>query len=195
VYRIRNTGAALKPVAEGQGQFTAQPAEPSPRRFVPEFVIEAHDVDRTGKKQFRAYLDRIVPVAMDPIRRREAGGRLLHNSVTISDQEIPVVTNSEDEGVWGVAMWEDVDPSIDHFSIYVGGLTNAYDWADPPGAYAAGDPPGKGRRFTQKMLQLNFWRPGDEHDQHEREFRLGVAPSRANLYGVKEGVAHRWTYQ
>src|SRR5690606_1259012 len=99
------------------------------------------------------------------------------------------------EGVWGVAMWEDIDPNIDFFSIYVGGLTNAYDWADPPGAFQAGDPPGKGRRFTQKMLQLNFWRPGDEHLEHEREIRFGVAPGRADLYGVGDGVAYRWVYQ
>lgn len=194
VYRVRNTGAALKPVAEGPGVFAAQPAAPTPHRFVPEFVIEAHDVDRAGKKNLRAYLDRVMPIAMEPIRQREAGGRLLHNSVTISDQPIPVASGSEDEGVWGVAMWEDVDPNIDFFSVYVGGLTNAYDWADPAGAFKPGDPPGKGRRFTQKMLQLNFWRPGDEYQQHEREFRLGVAPGRADLYGVPEGVAYRWTF-
>lgn len=195
VYRVRNTGAALKPVAEGPGQFTTQPGAAAPRRFVPEFVVESHDVDREGKKRYQAYLDRVIPIAMDPIRQREAGGRLLHNSVTISDQLIPVAADPKDEGVWGVAMWEDVDPSIDFFSIYVGGLTNAYDWADPPGAFKVGDPPGKGRRFTQKMLQLNFWRPGDEHQEHEGEFRLGVAPGRADLYGVKEGVAYRWVHQ
>ena len=195
VYRVRNTGAALKPVEEGPGVFTAQPATPAPRRFVPEFVIEAHDLDAEGKKNYRAYLDRVVPAAVEPIRRREAGGRLLHNSVTISDEPIPVAAGSEDDGTWGVAMWEDVDPNIDFFSIYVGGLTNAYDWNDPPGAYTAGDRPGKGRRFTQKMLQLNFWRPGDEYQEHEREVRFGVAPDRADLFGVPEGVAYRWIHQ
>lgn len=195
VYQIRNTGQAIKPLEEGPGLFTAQPAEPAPRRFLPEFVLEAHDVDREGKKIYRAYLDRVIPAAMEPVTRREAGGRNLHNSVNISDEPIPLLSSPEEEGTWGVAMWEDVDPNIDFFSIYVGGLTNAYDWADPAGAFKPGDPPGKGRRFAQKMLQLNFYRPGDEHLEHEREIRFGVAPRRADLYGVPDGVAYRWIYQ
>jgi hypothetical protein len=195
VYQIRNTGAGLKPIAEGPGLFSTSAAEPVPRRFLPKFVFEAHDLDNAGNKNYRAYLDRIVPVAMEPIVRREAGGRKLQNSVTISDEPIPVLSGPDEEGVWGVAMWEDIDPNIDFFSIYVGGLTNAYQWADPPGAFQPGDPPGKGRRFTQKTLQLNFWRPGDEHEEHEREIRFGVAPGRSDLYGVADGVAYRWIYQ
>ena len=42
--------------------------------------------------------------------------------------------------MWGVATWEYVDPRMDFFSIYVKGLTNAYRFADPPGAYKAGEP-------------------------------------------------------
>ena len=78
------------------------------------------------------------------------------------------------ETVWGVATWENVDPRIDRFSIYASGLTNAYRWEDPPGAYQPGDTLGKGRKFTRKTLKLNFWRPGDEYYEHEKEFRLGI---------------------
>jgi hypothetical protein len=83
----------------------------------------------------------------------------------------------------------------------VSGLTNAYRWEDPPGAYeralaaskraaavksGTGDqdvpffvpqdvnPVGAGRKFTRKTLKLNFWRPGDEYYEHEKEFRLGI---------------------
>ena len=79
--------------------------------------------------------------------------------------------------------------------LFVRGLTNAYQWTDPEGAYAKGDPPGAGRKFTYKTLQLNFWRPGDEIQQNEREIRFGVAPDRASLYESGEGVAYRWVYR
>jgi hypothetical protein len=58
-----------------------------------------------------------------------------------------------------------------------------------------GDTPGRGRRFTRKMLQLNFWRPGDELAENEREFRYGVPLNKADLYGVGDGVAYRWAYR
>ena len=88
-----------------------------------------------------------------------------------------------------------MDPRIDFFSVFVGGLTNAYRWVDPPGAYVAGDPPGKGRQFLRKTLQLNFWRPGDQYQQNEREIRWGVPPGKAFLYDVPEGVAYTWVYR
>ena len=91
--------------------------------------------------------------------------------------------------------WVDIDPRIDFFSIFVGGLTNAYQWTDPPGAYKTGDPPATGREFKRKTLQLNFWRPGDEFGQDETAIRYGVARGKANLYDVFEGVAYRWVYR
>ena len=93
---------------------------------------------------------------------------------TEAERPIPVSSQRAGRGVWGVATWTDVDPRIDFFSVFVGGLTNAYRWEDTPGAYRPGDFPGKGREFVRKMLQLNFWRPGDELLQSEREFRYGV---------------------
>ncbi len=112
----------------------------------------------------------------------------------IAQQPIPV-SDRIDRGVWGVATWVDVDPRIDFFSIYVGGLTNAYRWTDNAGAYHLGDSPGKGRQFEHKTLQLNFWRPGDEIDLNEREFRYGVPLDKAALYSVPDGVAYRWIYR
>ena len=87
--------------------------------------------------------------------------------------------------MWGVATWTDVDPRIDFFSVYVGGLTNAYRWERHARApIKPGDPPGKGRQFARKMLQLNFWRPGDELQPIERELRYGVPLGKADLYDV-----------
>ena len=87
------------------------------------------------------------------------------------------------------------DPESDFISVYVTGLTNAYRWKDAPESFAAGDPPGKGRVFTRKTLQLNFWRPGDEYDENEQEIRFGVPQGQARFYDSGEGVAYRWTFR
>jgi hypothetical protein len=195
VYRVRNTGAVLKPVEQPDGTFTSEAGQGEPVQFVPQFVLEAQDRTDTGQPVSKAYLDRIIPTADAVIRQRETPGRELLNSAQISERPIPLSDARADRGVWGVATWEDVDPRIDFFSVYVGGLTNAYRWEDPPGAYRPGDPPGKGRQFTRKTLQLNFWRPGDEFDEHESEIRFGVPLGKAYLYGVPEGVAYRWVYR
>jgi hypothetical protein len=190
VYQVKNTGAMLKPVEQADGTFTAEPGQGGPALFLPQLVLEAQDRTDTGQRVAKAYLDRVIPAAVEVIRQRETPDRKLLNSAQISEQPIPA-----DRSLWGVATWEDVDPRIDFFSVYVGGLTNAYRWKDPAGAYRPGDPPGKGRQFSRKTLQLNFWRPGDELDEHESEVRFGVPIGKAHLYGVPEGVAYRWIYR
>lgn len=196
VYAVRNTGSGLTSQALEDGGTEVEAVNVGPVRFLPHFVLQGHD-QVGGRTLYRAYLDKVIPVAMEPIRRRETPGRKLLNTVQMSQTPIPVSTDDEPEQVWGVAIWEEVDPKIDFFSVYVRGLTNAYRWEDPAGAYQAGDPPGAGRRFVSKTLQLNFWRPGDRFSQHETEIRYGVAPGNAEIYGagVTEGLAHRWVYR
>jgi hypothetical protein len=195
VYRVRNTGAVLDPQIAADGTFETKAGKAEPVRFLPEFVLASQDVDAAGDKVRKAYLDRLVPAAMEPIRRRELPEGQLLDSVAMTKHPLAVESGRIERGVWGVATWENVDPAIDFFSIYVGGLSNALQWTDPPGAYKAGDPPGKGRKFVHKTLQLNFWRPGDELDQNEREIRYGVAPGKAALYDSTEGVAYRWVFR
>jgi hypothetical protein len=195
VYKVRNTGQVLRPV-EGEGNiYTAQMAKGGPIRFMPKFILESNDLGPNGKRVSKAYLDRILPSAVAAINEREMPGRKLLNNIEISEQPIPVSDGRIDRSVWGVATWTDVDPRIDFFSVLVGGLTNAYRWEDVPGGYRQGDFPGKGREFTRKMLQLNFWRPGDELLQDESELRYGVPLGKADLYGVPDGVAYRWVYR
>jgi len=191
VYHVRNTGKTLTPVKQTGDAYTAEAGEGKPVRFIPHFVLRSQDREPSGARVDKAYLDRVIPVAVDVIRRREMRGQPLLNSVEMAEQLIPV----SDRGVWGVAAWEDIDPRIDFFSIFVGGLSNAYLWEDTLGAVAAGDPPGKGRRFYRKTLELNFWRPGDELLESEREIRYGVPVGKAGLYDVADGVAYRWVYR
>jgi hypothetical protein len=146
VYSVKNTGE--KPV-----------------EFIPQFILESHDTNK-------AYPARLIPVATPAIRRREDPNRPLLNVVEIAG-EIPPSTAEEDRSVWGVVTWENVDPATDHFSIFVTGLTNAYQWEDAAGAYQKGDAPATGRTLTHKTLQLKFWRPSDRFLEHEDEIRFG----------------------
>jgi hypothetical protein len=195
VYRIRNTGKTLVPVKREGDAVAAEPGQGQPVRFIPHFVLQSQDRAPTGEPVDKAYLDRVIPAVVALIGPREMRGQTLYNSAEIAAQMIPVSDERSDAGVWGVATWEDVDPRIDFFSVFVGGLSNAYRWQDEPGALQPGDPPGKGRRFERKTLQLNYWRPGDELDENEREIRYGVPVGKSSLYDVRDGVAYRWVYR
>src|SRR4051794_23237637 len=195
MYRVRNTGQVMKPVEGENGVYSTEMGKGGPVKFLPQFVLESHDRQANGQPVHKAYLDRVIPAAVAAINARERPSQPLLNSVEISKQPIPVSDGRIDRSVWGVATWIDVDPRIDFFSIYVGGLTNAYQWTDNPSVYHVGDAPGRGRQFVHKTLQINFWRPGDELAPNEREFRYGVPLGKANLYEVPDGVAYRWLYR
>jgi hypothetical protein len=195
VYRVRNTGQTLEPTEGEGGVFEAKPGSGEPIQFFPQFVLESHDRAGNGDRAAKAYLDRVLPAAVAAISQRETRGGKLLNSIEMAEQLIPMSGDRAGRDVWGVATWTDVDPRIDFFSVYVGGLTNAYRWEDVEGGYQPGGPPGQGRQFARKMLQLNFWRPGDELYQDEHEFRYGVPLGKADLYDVREGVAYNWVYR
>lgn len=192
---LRSTGSGLKPTGQpdrwGQMVFTVEP-ENFKTWFMPHFVLRCHEYDKE-------YLDRIIPAAQRAIAERERVGVKLHNSVEISQTPIPLSDERTDHSVWGVAMWEDVDPRIDFFSIYVGGLTNAFRLPET----ASGSPASDERRTLVKTLQLNFWRPGDTVFEHEREFRYGVPYDEdpqlqrelLARYGLEQRLDHVWVYR
>jgi hypothetical protein len=172
VYSVTNPGKVM-PSEEGpDGKFQLQESD-KPILFIPVFRLYSHEFGKW-------YQDRVIPIALGPIGMREDPKRKFYNSVEMAARPI-----KPGETLWGVATWEDVDPRIDRFSIYVDGLTNAYRWQDTPGAYKPGDPLGKGRSFVRKALKLNFWRPGDEFDEHEKEIR----------YGIPGQVDYEWVYR
>ena len=196
VYSVRNTGETLKPVEEPDGVFTTEIGQGRAG------AIRAQLRARVARPDGRRPADRqIVSRSRDPGGDDgDPGPRNARPDRCSTAPRWPSRFSSPSDGradnrVWGVATWTDVDPRIDFFSVFVGGLSNAYRWEDPAGAYQAGDPPGTGRTFTRKTLQLNFWRPGDEHLQDEREIRFGVARGKGDLYDVSEGVAYRWVYR
>ncbi len=177
VYHVKNPGQHSKPVRKADGTYEVQKAD-YPVRFIPQFVLESPDYKK-------AYLDRLIPVAVPVIEDKEDPNRRLLNSVEISAKPILVSTDRVDNSVWGVATWESIDPRVDYFSISIQGLTNAYKWTDQPAEFNVGDPPGKGRVLTLKTLVLNFWRPGDEFVEDQRVIR----------YGIPGQVDYSWVYR
>jgi hypothetical protein len=200
VYRIRNNGYDLKPVGTedrwGQTLYDNEAWDIKTLRFFPHLVLRSLEFDKE-------YLDRVIPAAQRAIQERENPGVKLHNSVEMASLRIPVTEEGTGRGYWGVATWEDVDPRIDFFSVFVGGLTNAFQFEDVAGAFKPGDPPGTGRVFRRKKLQLNYWRPGDPVMEHEKEIRFGtpIDPDPAiqqqilDKYGLKERLDYLWVYR
>jgi hypothetical protein len=194
VYRVRNTGAGITPEQQPDGTYSTIEKQLGPQRFVPQFFLASLERDQQGKPIRKTYLDRLLPSAIEAITRREMSGGKLLNSVQMAEQVLQPETDRGVTGLWGVATWEDVDPEMDFFAIHVAGLTNAYLWEDAA-EFAPGATPGTGRTFQRRMLQLNFWRPGDSLDENETEIRFGSASGKADYYGTPEGVAYEWVYR
>lgn len=173
LYRVKNVGGRRVVVDDADPSVRKTEAFEQPVRFLPHFVLESLEPlsQAEDMRAYRAYLDRVVPAAMEPIRARERPpGRLL-DSASMTETEI-----APGEERWGVAIWEDVDPRIDFFSIHIRGLTNAIRWRKIPGArIAADDPPGAQMEHALESLRLDFWRPGDDRDEIEEEISVGYA--------------------
>lgn len=213
VYRVKNNGYhyGFKADADQWDHKTYSLERINqPVFFFPQLVLQANtpkvetvNGERRESYETKEYLDRVIPAAMKPIADRERLGGPMYDSVTITKVSIPVSDAKVDRSIWGVAIWEDLDARTDFFSVFVQGLTNAYKFEDPAGAFKAGDPPGTGRKFTIKNLQLNFHRAGDADLQHEEELHYGVpldrSPTRQadilKLYGVSEPIDHQWVYR
>jgi hypothetical protein len=190
VYKVTNRGGHLHPERQPDGTWQIKKVD-HPVTFTPSFTLYTPELRKS-------YLDKIIPVAIAPIRAQEDPARTLLNSAQMMERPIEVTTQTQDNSVWGVATWDSgfedgsmVDPRTDYFSIYVKGLSNAYKLADPPGAYKAGDPPGTGRLYQQKTLQLNFWRPSDEFANGETDIYLGTP---ADL-GISGRIDYQWTFR
>lgn len=172
VYSVTNPGKALHPVQNEDGTYRTDTVD-LPIRFIPRFSFEI-------PKLQKAYPDRFVPMALGPIQQREDPGRRL-----LTSDEMPLREIAPGDTVWGVATWEDIDPRFDRFSIFVNGLTNAYQWYDDVSKIKEGAALGAGRTLAQKTLKINFWRPGDDRIIQEDQIR----------YGAPGEVDYEWIYR
>lgn len=154
VYHVRNPEAA---------EAAGQEVPTKPVHFIPVFWLQSGE-------NGQLYPDRLIPVAIPAIQRREDPNRRLLNTVQIEGEIAP------GQEAWGVVTWDNVDPAIDRFSILVQGLSGAYQWQGVAEAK---------RIIKLKTLQLNFWRPGDAFYEQESEIR----------YGAPGDVDYRWIYR
>ena len=125
------------------------------RMLVPQFSL----VTDTGKR----YEDTVIPKAVELIRTREDPSIPLLGAVNIMG-EIPGSTKEGiDDAVFGVALWENVDPEADKFNVYVRGLSDGFQQVEG----ADGKPVTK-----YKTLRIDLIRRGDRFNLHEREIQL-----------------------
>jgi hypothetical protein len=206
VYRVKNNGSDLapKPIKDETFEHITYGTERVNKdglTFLPQFVLSGKVLE-DGVYKDREYLDRILPYATAAIADRENIASKLHNTVEIVKVRVPLSDDRNDRSVWGVVTWEDLDPRMHYFSIYIQGLTNAYKFADAP-QFTKGSPPGQGRKFAYKTLQLNFRRTGDTLFEHEEELIYGIRLEKNPVeqvkilrhYGLKEPLDHQWLYR
>jgi hypothetical protein len=132
-----------------------------PRMFVPQFSL----VTDTGKR----YEDSVLPQAVKVIQNREDPSiQNLYGAVDIMGMVPPSNKQGVEDAVFGVAVWEGIDPRADKLTIFVKGLSDGYR-EDPA-------PDGGKPVIRYKALQVDFIRRGDHLSQHEREITLGEPP-------------------
>lgn len=191
VYRVRYRGGDLRPAADDVANAPVysriEQVHRDSRRFFPLMVLANQ---ATGKE----YLDRILPAVKDRIAVREQITAPLHNTVEITSIPIPHTSDPEAPGIWGLVTWEDVDPEIDFFSVYVYGLTNAFKRVEGEDG---------SQTLQKKVLQLNFYRPGDTYRPTEDTVRFGVPAYQdqkdqkyiLEQYGLDKRLDYQWTFR
>lgn len=137
-----------------------------PRTFIPEFELVT-----SGRNT--VHHDQILPKVQESIRQLEDPTDYLKikNSVTIASEPIPPSKkDAEPRAVTGVAIWDDVDPDANYYSIFVSGLSNGWAVTDDP------EKPGEKSIVRRKTLQLNFRRLGDRYYQKSEAIHFVQPP-------------------
>jgi hypothetical protein len=131
-----------------------------PRTFIPDFEFVTRDKNLV-------FHDQILPKVQEDIRRVEDPSNFLKikNSVTIAAEPIPPSKPNAPRPVTGVAIWDDVDPDANVYSIFVSGLSNGWALTDPI-------PPSTKPVVRRKTLQLDFKRAGDATIHRSDEVRF-----------------------
>jgi len=152
----------------------SNPDPKEPHRFIPDFELVTYDAGRERK----AFRDQVLPTAQKAISQIEdpTGHLDIKNSVTIASVPLPPAKpDAVPKWVTGVAIWDDVDPEANHFSIFVSGLSNGWSVDDK-------------EVVRRKTLQLNFKRLGDRNSKDARDIRF-IRPEEWVYRAVAAGKA------
>ena len=172
VYRVRNLGTSLSfeevkkdPDFAYLTKDLRRNVSISERNFLPRLTLEGWVYDDLKKKYTRVkYRDEIDPTAAAEIQRIEDPRVPLLDPVQLSSATIPPIADENNKGVWGVAIWSNVNPKLDFVSTFVSGFTNAYRLVRD----------GDSIETVHKTLQLNFWRPGDAVKETDDDIDFGI---------------------
>ena len=179
--------SAALTVRQQSGLSTPQPGSSESVRFIPNFVLATHrlvlgtvppaDNPDAPTAEWEtattavAYQERVIPLALTAIMRREKFDKLPETTVSITQKEI-----APGQDLWGVAMWTDVDPRMNEFSIFITGLTNAYQWRErvtENGTFVNTGKIGEGRIIKRRVLRTDWWRVGDANALDESQIHFG----------------------
>lgn len=145
---------------------------------IPRFVLHLEDEGATEQYHDEVNLEIQKAVFQREMGRKSQNLKLLNAVEAIQEVSVPVSNDSTLEpdplskAVYGVAVWRNIDPRTDFFSVRISGLTNAYRiQRDASGQQVV----------EEKIVIQKFERPGDEFLQEEKEFMLNGNP--------------RWEYQ
>ncbi|MCG8586766.1 MAG: hypothetical protein MI757_18845 [Pirellulales bacterium] len=198
IYKVRNPGQHFAPVRDANGELKLErpdeidPANPGVR-FVPFFILQEN------REVNRFFREKIIPLAMPQILRREFRTGEFKAPEVLNSAQMAQQRIKAGEERWGVVTWENVDPRIDFLTIFIQGLSNAYEWQETRQSYSHSGVPAVGRKLKRKTLQLNFWRPGDEYFETEQEIIYGIP---GEYVKPKEGqrrnpgwLDHEWLYR
>lgn len=141
---------------------------PGPPQFVPAFDLVVYD-DPDTEIPSQIVRDEVLPQAMDEIR--EVEGTAFKDSVSVvQDLPEPTPADAEDQQwIYGIAMWRNVDPETDYFKVILRGFSNGYEES------------ADGGQISRKVVIQKFKRPGDRFDPNLKEFAYDGLPV--------------WTYQ
>jgi hypothetical protein len=127
-----------------------------PRMFVPQFSLVTDTRQRLE--------DAVIPQAIPIIQAREDASIPLLGAVDIMGMIPPSTKEGIDDAVFGVAVWDGVDPKADRFSVYIRGLSDGHQVVQPPDG---GKPV-----IRYKTLRIDFIRRGDDRNLNEKEILL-----------------------
>lgn len=126
------------------------------RMLVPQFTL----VTDTGKR----YEDTVLPQAVRTIQSRQDPSIPVRGAVDIMGMIPPSEKEGIDDAVFGVAVWEGVDPHADRMQIYVRGLSDGYQTIKAPDTEKP--------VVRYKTLRIDVIRRGDALHLNENEIRF-----------------------
>lgn len=142
--------------------------DPEPTRplRLPRFLLKTEDNDTNETYEDEINLEIQKAVFQREFGRRGLDLKMLNSVEAISEIGEPVPGSDKDalsKSLYGVAVWRNVNPKADFFSVVMSGFSNAYRIStDASGKHVV----------EEKVIVQRFTRPGDEFEQDEQEFRL-----------------------